>query len=1074
MAEAGSVTIRAILDASDVLKKVSQIKGEMKDLGEGSFSALDQGAEEAAESVKKVGSESEKASSKIEKTEQSASRAGDALRVTLAGAAAAAGAAVLATSSDYETAQARIQAALGLSSDEAERFKSIGTGIYEEGWGQSLDQVTDALIQTKSTIRDVDEQGLDTITRNALALSDVFGADVNETIRGTNALMEGFGLTAEEASDLMAAGMQRGLNYTDELGDNLSEYAGRWGDAGMTASQYFSLLEAGTANGAYNLDKVGDFLNEFLTSLSDGRMEENIGRLSSGTQEIFENFKEGKATAEDVLNAVIADMRGMTDETERASIASDLWSSLGEDNAMKMILAMGDVEDTFTDVAGASDDVAESMEETFAQKARSAARTFLGSLEDLGDPLLNIAEYGAEIVSAFAGWFDSLGEGGQRAVVTIAAIAAAIGPVSKGINAAKTAVQTAGSVAKAAQSAFTGFADGLGLVGSNADEAGKKTEGATGKIKASNIAMTAAKGAAAGLAMAGLALVVNELIKAQQEAETFNKATDGLRDAVTNSAVAMGSATGTIEGYGSVAGLAAKSVDELVKSQAEWADTLAGRQTELNATLGTIDAYAAVIEELAGKTDLTAEEQARLKAAVDGVNDACGTTWEVAQDASGAYQIMQDGAALAKDEIYRLLDAQKAQAQFDVAQQGYTEAIQKQADAAATLAAEQEKLARIQEQVNQCQRDNIPIGDSLLRQLAEAETNTKKASKSYDEASDALENYEDKMTIAQMAMEDLDEGYAPFISSNELLQATLLNNGYSLTDFRDQLSYTGISVEQFQQLNDQQLQILAQNYDGTMMSIVNTMRDFGYEAGWLGTEAGQKFASGLSGSSWQALQAASQVSGVAADELARLAYEAGISGNDAVQTYAAGIRNGVSPADAAAYTVQAAAAGQLSSLRWSTWGWGSEAGNNFAAGVQSAYWAARNAANAVVSAISNLLGHSVPKEGPLRGSGRGEVEFGEHAVQNFARGMLNATPELEEAATMSTSKLALAFQNPISMANDKAGWVAAPPAANYSYGGSTTNEKSVVVNMTINATVREEADIDRISREIAKAIDRED
>lgn len=88
-------------------------------------------------------------------------------------------------------------------------------------------------------------------------MADVFGADVSESVRGTNALMEGFGLSAQEASDLMAAGMQRGLNYTDELGDNLSEYSVRWGEAGMSASQYFSLLEAGTANGAYNWTRWG-------------------------------------------------------------------------------------------------------------------------------------------------------------------------------------------------------------------------------------------------------------------------------------------------------------------------------------------------------------------------------------------------------------------------------------------------------------------------------------------------------------------------------------------------------------------------------------------------------------------------------------------------------------------------------------------------------------------------------------------------------------------------------------------------------------------------------------------------
>lgn len=248
-------------------------------------------------------------------------------------------------------------------------------------------------------------------------LAQTFDADVNESIRGTNALMEGFGLTAQQASDLLAAGMQNGLNYTDELADNLSEYSVRWGQAGVSASQYFSLLEAGASNGAYNLDKVGDFLNEFLTSLSDGRLEEHLGQLSSGTRSVFDEFKAGKATAKDVLDSVIGDMRGMTDETQRAALAGELWSALGEDNAMGMILAMGGVEDKYADVAGASEELAKAAGDNFAAKMESAGRTIMGALEPMGEPLLNIARGLANLIGGFAQFFNAIGPAGQVAIM---------------------------------------------------------------------------------------------------------------------------------------------------------------------------------------------------------------------------------------------------------------------------------------------------------------------------------------------------------------------------------------------------------------------------------------------------------------------------------------------------------------------------------------------------------------------------------------------------------------------------------------------------------------------------------
>lgn len=436
----GNVIIKAVLDTVDVSKNIKALERDLQGI---SWKNITEGDEKAA------------------KLSSSFKKAGTAATVTLTAPVVAAGKAVFGVASDYEQANARIAAAFGVSGEEAERFSGIGKRIYEGGWGQSLDEVNDALIQCKSTLRDVSDEDLQTVTTNALMLSDTFGADVNESIRGTNALMEGFGLSATEASDLLTAGMQRGLNYTDELGDNLSEYSVRWGEAGMSASEYFSLLEAGTSNGAYNLDKVGDYLNEFLTALSDGRMEESIGSFSEGTQEVFENFKNGSATAEDMLQAVLGDLTQMPNEYDKAALASTLWSSLGEDNAMGMIESLAGVQDSFGDVAGAAQQAQEAASDSFAVKSQEAMRELQGSIEPLGEPLLNIATNVAGVVKPFSEWFAGIGEGGQTAVLAIATIAAAIGPVLSTVG---TVVDTVPKIGAAFQVVGKLGTGALGLI----------------------------------------------------------------------------------------------------------------------------------------------------------------------------------------------------------------------------------------------------------------------------------------------------------------------------------------------------------------------------------------------------------------------------------------------------------------------------------------------------------------------------------------------------------------------------------------------------------------------------------
>ena len=314
-------------------------------------------------------------------------------------AVAAIGTAALDTAADFDTAESRITAAVGGMGEESDKLMEAGQSLYEDGWGESMTDLSTSLINAREILGDIDDEDMSGAVEGALALEEVYGSDFSETLRGVRVLMEKFGLSSEEAMDLITAGTQRGLDYTDELGDNLSEYAGRWADAGIEASEYFSLLEAGVDSGAYSLDKVGDFLNEFLTSLSDGRMDEAIGNFSESTQKTFEDFKNGGADAQDVLDAVVGELSQMPDEYKKAQIASELWSSLGEDNAMSMIESLGGVEDAFDDVAGASKEMTEQVQDDLGSKWDTAIRKWQSLLE----PAAAVA------VDAFGGVADAVG-----------------------------------------------------------------------------------------------------------------------------------------------------------------------------------------------------------------------------------------------------------------------------------------------------------------------------------------------------------------------------------------------------------------------------------------------------------------------------------------------------------------------------------------------------------------------------------------------------------------------------------------------------------------------------------------
>ena len=322
----------------------------------------------ATENFKNVGTAAENAGTSIE------SLSGK-LQSALATAGLAYGAKeITEIGTDYEQAMKQVAAVTGAGTEEMDAMSDSIQKIYTSGIGKNLEEVAGSAALVKQQFGDIDSSTLEQITQDAIAMSGIFGTDLNETLRGVNALMNNMGLSAEEAFDYIAKGTQNGLDKSGELSDNLAEYSQIWEQAGFSAEEMFSILQNGLDSGAYNLDKVNDFVKEFSISLSDGRIAENVDKFSLGTRNLFAEWQNGKASQKDVFNSIISDLSNMTDQQEALSIASSVWSALGEDNAMKVITSLNNVNDTYSDVKGTMESIEEINYDNFADKTAALKR----------------------------------------------------------------------------------------------------------------------------------------------------------------------------------------------------------------------------------------------------------------------------------------------------------------------------------------------------------------------------------------------------------------------------------------------------------------------------------------------------------------------------------------------------------------------------------------------------------------------------------------------------------------------------------------------------------------------------
>ena len=264
----------------------------------------------------------------------------------------------------------RFQGKMGITKGESKQFLNFANELVKSGMVDSLEEAQEAITQVYQTAgKKVTPEGLKQLTKYAISFSKTFDTDVNETMRGASRMMENFGISAEEAFDLLTAGAQNGLNQSNELADNMAEYSQLFGQMGFTAEETFSLLEAGLDGGAYNLDKVNDLIKEMGISLTDGRFEENADMFSESTRNLFNEWKNGKVTQGAVVKSMMNDFSNMEGGYDSLNKASTVWSALGEDNSLKVIKAMAGASTSFGETKGSAEDLNNTMTNTTAWDA---------------------------------------------------------------------------------------------------------------------------------------------------------------------------------------------------------------------------------------------------------------------------------------------------------------------------------------------------------------------------------------------------------------------------------------------------------------------------------------------------------------------------------------------------------------------------------------------------------------------------------------------------------------------------------------------------------------------------------
>lgn len=542
---------------------------------------------------------------------------------------------------ETQEASSSFQAITGANEKTTEKFSEKMQEVYKAGYGESLKDIGDKMAYVKQVTKETDPSKVKELTENAIALEDTFGSDFQETIRGVNGLMTHFGTDSTKAFDLFVKGSQKGLDYTNELGDNVAEYGGNFEQAGYTAEEYFQLLANGTKSGAYNLDKVNDSINEVKNRLGDGSIEKNIGIFSKDTKKSFKAWKDGKGTMKDVIDSIVKDINGCKNEQKALTMASTAFGTMGEDANLKVVKSLKSTGKSFENVKGSAEKLKEVKYDDVASKYKEIGRTVqLELFEPLAKKLLPKVEELADYAIKHT----------DKVKTGIIVLGGLFGSLFAAVKVAK--------FIRALQTAYATFVTLKTAIASTA-----------AAQKVLNLIQAASP---MGLLAAGIGAVVGGLALYAAATKGATKATDKESESIDK----------MIEKHDKTK----KSVDEMTKS---WKDLKKTRDESVSGTTEQFDYYKKLKDELDDMVDKNGKvkksQKDRAKFIVTTLNDALGTELKMTGRVIKNYE-------KEKKSIDKLIEAKKAQAILNANEDSYATAIKGQKGAFQNLEKAQANL----------------------------------------------------------------------------------------------------------------------------------------------------------------------------------------------------------------------------------------------------------------------------------------------------------------------------------------------------------------------------------------------
>lgn len=288
-----------------------------------------------------------------------------------------------------------IQARLRLDDASMAAAGKAAAKAYVENYGESAQDNLHAaqLAIQGGLVGDANDPSLTNAIEKLQTLSQLMGGDLSDTTKSASILMRTYGMSANDAFDIIT----RGYQLTGDLGgdwlDSLGEYSVGWKNAGLDAKQALALIKQGQDLGVDVTDRSADALREFGRRINEegDTMVAVMDNIGLNGEAMYDKFKQGGPAAFEAFDQVFDKIRAIEDPARRGqAILAILGDTAGDFSEAFEQWDPSEAVAKFGDVNGAADEVQRTMGDNVVNSFEEAKRSIEQSMDDVQDKLADV------------------------------------------------------------------------------------------------------------------------------------------------------------------------------------------------------------------------------------------------------------------------------------------------------------------------------------------------------------------------------------------------------------------------------------------------------------------------------------------------------------------------------------------------------------------------------------------------------------------------------------------------------------------------------------------------------------